>query len=240
MKIVWKILKWILIGLGSLIGFTVAIIGATLLISHFTTHRTDEWNYQVTSDNLVWLMEYKGDAETVVIPATLENLTVTKICGGAFKKDTLREVTIPATVTEVSAFAFNGCPNLVAIHVDPANEHYASASGALITADGRKLVYIPCGLTEFTVPDGIEVIGLAASGYNRKLTRVTLPEGVTTVEDSAFFANDSLVEVNLPASVTIISEAAFDHCPQLTLVVAPGSHGESWATQHSIPCRTAD
>lgn len=116
-----------------------------------------------------------------------------------------------------------------------------SADGVLYSADGKSLVCFPAGRTgEFTVPDGVEVIGTSAF-LGSRLTKLTIPKGVSVIENYAFnkseiseiilteglmeignyaFADSGLKSTVLPKGLTKIGNRAFSGC-QITEISLP-------------------
>ena len=106
--------------------------------------------------------------------------------------------------------------------------------GVLFSGDGKQLVWAPRSIpSDYTIPDGVEIICESAFEYNMQLRSIVIPDSVTTIGDWAFAfcsnvervtlgdhlqtigcdAFDSLKKVkqlHIPASVTSIGRLAFD------------------------------
>ena len=142
----------------------------------------------------VVIAKYTGAGGDVVIPATIGGKAVVGIGMFAFTGNkSLRTVTIPAGVTSIGEWAFQGCSSLSAISVAPANKQYKDMDGVLFTKDGTALILYPRG--------GKPVY--------------TIPAGVTAIGDSAFSGCTGLKTVMIPARVTSIGEGAFGVCSSL-------------------------
>ena len=90
---------------------------------------------------------------------------------------------------------------LTAFTVSPDNETFFEESGLLLTnclSDSIAIVAVPGGLTDVTIPEGVESIGYDefAGCYN-------------------------LAHVTVPASVTEIALDTFADCPLESLTIAP-------------------
>ena len=80
----------------------------------------ESYSYTVYEDHATILTYLEKDKE-VVIPAFLEECTVTKIADRAFENNTnVTKIIIPEGVTDIGWFAFSGCINLKEITI-PAN-----------------------------------------------------------------------------------------------------------------------
>ena len=99
---------------------------------------------------------------------------------------------------------------------------------------------------DVVIPDGVRTIGpFAFSDYDGvgaeerewNITSVTLPDSVRRIENYAFAGRTETVCIHVPVSVVFFGEGVFEDCPNLTLIVAPGSAAEGYARWHSIPYR---
>lgn len=110
----------------------------------------------------------------------------------------LTNVTIGSDVEFIGENAFLECESLVEINVDSDNRKYKNDEyGVLFTRDGDVLVQYPIGneRTEYTVPDGVEMIASGAFESASNIGKLTLPESLTTVGDYAFDCCYDLTEV---------------------------------------------
>lgn len=58
------------------------------------------------------IKKYVGNEKTVVIPQTIDGMTVRLISDGAFSGSEVEKVVIPSTVTHIYYYSFNSCPAL--------------------------------------------------------------------------------------------------------------------------------
>lgn len=209
----------------------------------------------------VTLKAYNGSETSVIIPEEIDGMPVTKYYYNAFESSNVTEITFPSTVTEITKLSgadkletlnlpktlksvtpryLADCPNLRNINIESGGD-FMSADGVLYSADGKTLVCFPAGKTgEFTVPDGVEVIGDNAFTGSR-LSKVTLPKGIVGIEKYAFhkaqlteiilpeglaeignyaFADSGLKSIVLPNGLTKIGNSAFSGCP-ITKITLP-------------------
>ncbi len=168
---------------------------------------------------------------------------VTKIESQAFYNcSSLTKITIPESVTSIGKGAFDGCSSLAEF-----KGKFASEDGKCLIVDGVLNSFaIGCGLTEYTIPEGVTSIGdwafefcksLAsitipdsvtsigyyAFGYCKSLASVTIGNGVTSIGNSAFSSCSSLASITIPDSVTSIGGSAFRDCDSLTSITIPDS-----------------
>ena len=159
-------------------------------------------------------------------------------------------ITIPSSVTDIAAGAFNGF-SLSEITVAPENSEYASVDGCLYNKGKTKLLACPsnnresedmksfpeelteigayafsgCTVRSVTLPDGVTTIGDGAFSGCTVTNGVTLPDGVTTIGDGAFSGfrinSGETKTITLPESVTHIGDGAFSGCG-LSSITIPG------------------
>lgn len=202
------------------------------------------------------------DVTGVNIPATVTNIgnwafshtglttidipnSVTTIGGSAFAYTGLTNAYIPASVTSIVGRLFIGCNDLIRITVDGDNPVYDSRESCrAIIETATNTLFEGCQRT--TIPEGIEVIRLAAFtsvpitsvelpstvrriGQNAflsctSLESIILNEGLERIEDSAFSGCSSLTSISLPSTVNYIHAYTFDDCIGLqTMNVAEGN-----------------
>jgi hypothetical protein len=128
-------------------------------------------------------------------------VTVTTLSGAFEDCSALVEITLPKSVTSVTARAFNNCPNLAAVYVEAGIVGYASAtsgaeSGILYTTGTKKLVFYP----------------------PKKVTSsIILPNDVVTVNAYSIAFIENLVNLTIGPSTSIEAEG-ITNCPNLTKV----------------------
>ena len=157
----------------------------------------------------------------------------------------LTDVTIPADVTSIADWAFDGCSGLTSIVVEDGNPVYHSAGNCLIetatktlilgcktsvipddgsvTSIGYSAFYGCSGLTSITIPDSVTSIGDWAFWGCTGLTSITIPDSVTSIGSNAFRGCSGLTSITIPDSVTSIGWEAFYGCTDLTSITIPDS-----------------
>ena len=172
---------------------------------------------------------YTGSDSFVVIPSEIGGNSVTAI-SYLGEQETIKEIVIPASVTEIETNAFGVCPNLASIQVDANNSYYCSKNGVLFSRDGKELIRFPRGKSgTYSVPAGVETISANAFCDIDHLTSVVLPSGVATIGEEAFLDCWGLTEITLPDSIRTVGESAFENCTALTDVYFVGTE-ELWET----------
>ncbi|MBR2968099.1 MAG: leucine-rich repeat protein [Clostridia bacterium] len=158
----------------------------------------------------------------------------------AFADSGLESITIPDTVEEIGASAFNGCESLTAINISPTSQ-LASIGAAAFMGSGITSIYIPNNVTEIkynTFEDCIDLQSVVFEpnsnvqgiGYmafrNSGIEEIIIPESVETIDDYAFMNCQSLThvrleraEIGVAQAITEISNTAFVGCNLVSIKV---------------------
>ena len=149
--------------------------------------------------------------------------SVTNMDNRAFATcDSLTTVTIGTGLVKMGDYddAFRGCYSLTAINVDESNPVYTSVDGVLFNKGMTELILYPSGkeFTEYTIPDGVTMIGSDAFQSCNNLTSVTISDSVTTIGPQNFFNCNKITSVIIPDSVSIINAYTFYNCENLTSI----------------------
>ncbi len=100
----------------------------------------------------------------------------------------LEKLVIPAGTERVGADSFLGCDGLREIQVETGNEELQVINGALFAKgyNGLEPVFVPRGLTQFTVPQEVKRIGEDAFRNHTELEQIEIPASVEWIADGAF------------------------------------------------------
>ncbi len=205
------------------------------------------FRYTVDSDGNAVIIGNTLEDKEVTVPDKLGGKPVTELATDAFLGSRAEKIIIPAGIEYISTDdPFASCLDLLEIEVSPDNKEYCSQDGVLYSKDMKKLVHNPAAneRESYTVPDGVEEIGIAGFAESR-LKHITLPSSVKTIGRHAFsfcsfleeidmsgtavenvdvmaFASDtSLTSVKFSDSTTAIGMAAFFGCKKLAEVELP-------------------
>ena len=193
----------------------------------------------------LWYLDQTTYKEKIEIPAQIDGYPVTEISadvfcwanglqelqipegverldGHAFSCESLRSVTLPASLTQVDGAPFADCDALVSVEVAAGNPVYHSAGNCLIETETGVLV---AGCAASVIPDdgSVTAIGKYAFMWLRELTYLEIPEGVTEIGYCAFQQSVWLEEIRLPASLERIGQNAFRFCHRLKTVRYDGT-----------------
>lgn len=191
--------------------------------THAESLSEDDWQYSVNNDGeTITITKYLGAGGNVVIPATIVGKKVTDIGYNAFYNNkSLTSITIPSSVTAITAGAFADCTALSSITVAEENPKYNSRDNcnAVIETQSNELI-VGCKNTK--IPSNVTGIGSQAFSGCTGLTDITLPDGVKSIGDRAF-NGCGLTSIVIPQSVTSLngmnSKNPFYGCNALSSIV---------------------
>ena len=161
----------------------------------------------------------------IVIPSTYKNHAVTSIygvtseldCGGFASCLNLEKITIPNSVTNIGAHAFDYCTSLTSIVIPDSVTIIDSYAFESCTS-----------LTDVTIGNSVTTIGESAFYGCSSLTSVTIPDSVTIIDSYAFESCTSLTSIVIPDSVTTIGNYSFLRCSSLTIYCEASSQPSGW------------
>ena len=158
---------------------------------------------------------------------------------------TLKEYTIPPSISEISQSAFKGCrhlktlvlplrlkkenvasgfwdcDSLYSISVDEKNPYLCSDGSALYNKDKSELVFVCHTVRKISIPSSVTKIGNSAFGKCTNLSSITLPSGVKNIGSSAFSGCKSLTSITLPSGVENVEIYTFNGCESLKSITLP-------------------
>lgn len=116
----------------------------------------------------------------------------------------LTSVDVPSSVTTIANSAFNGCTKLAAINVASDNPVYSSNGGVLFDKTQTTILYVPQGITTYTIPASITDIGRQFLGHPN-LISINIPSSVTTIQDGTFIECAKLAAINVASDNPVYS-----------------------------------
>ena len=163
---------------------------------------------------------YNCKFSNVTIPASVTNIGIS-----AFSKCTMTSVDIPASVQNIGYGAFADCGNLTEIAVASGNSRYTSVDGVLYSSNRDTLIQYPAGnLAEnYSVADGVKVVGTQAFNGCQKLKSLTIAGEVRSIEDFAIASCSQLQTVAIGNKVESIGMSMFTFCQKLATVTIPSN-----------------
>ena len=152
-------------------------------------------------------VEIEGNIDKLYLPRSIQTVEF-----GAFMWLTdLEEITINSTSLQIKGNPVAGCQKLSKIQGPLASE-----DGRCLVVDKTLYSFAPGGLSEYTIPEGVESVNSWAF-QDHKLKTLNIPEGVKSLRDSALGVTTyyhskektTLEYVHLPKSLVQIDPYAF-------------------------------
>lgn len=132
---------------------------------------------------------------------------------------TVRSITIPKRVVSIPHNLFYIFDKVESIIVDEENLNFKSIDGVLFSKDGKRLIAYPVAkpCSEYTVPDGVEIIGERAFSNSIGLETINLPDSIKSIERYSF-SGSGLHRFVQPKNQKRICANTFEFCQQLHIV----------------------
>ena len=170
-------------------------------------------SFTVSSDNTAYsakegFLLSKNGKDLIIAPKALETIAIPEGVE-TLKADSVhytdaKTIKLPASVKSIENEAMGENISLMAYEVATGNTVYSSASGMLLSADGRTLISVPKGLSgEIVVPSTVEVIAEGAFLNNRENTVIVVPDSVKTIKQGAI-SSYMKTDVQIGSGVTTI------------------------------------
>lgn len=147
------------------------------------------------------LIGYKGNLTQIVIPQSINGVTVRSIGESAFEGNAMIEsITIPDGITEIGLYAFYNCSKLQSITIGQSLNKIGD--GAFENCTELKTISFDneCSLRE---------ISSYCFDNCQKLQRISIPQTVAAIQDYAFNDCVLLEEINIPGSLEYVGSHAF-------------------------------
>lgn len=166
--------------------------------------------------------QYSGD---IVIPEKIEyndvECTVTEIAAYAFDGcKTMTSVTIPPTITTVGDAAFINCNGLKGIYITD----LSAWCNISFTKYGNPLFYAKHmylngqEIKELIIPESVKSIGNYAFENCIEIASVVISDGTETIGEYAFWNCNKMSSITIPSSLKEICSSAFSDCSALSSV----------------------
>jgi hypothetical protein len=144
------------------------------------------FDYTINPDdtNTITITNYTGPGGAVIIPTNINGFTVTRIGNGeasVFSAFSLSSVTIPGSVTEIGAGAFDGCADLSSVTM---------ANGVTNIED---YAFSGTSLSNMTIPPSVIEIGNAAFENCFSMRGLYFTGNAPAVASDAFAGNITMV-----------------------------------------------
>ena len=172
--------------------------------------------YEINNDESVTITGIRDvESVIVTFPSSIDGRPVTRIGKNALQSRVyVEEVTIPASVREIEPGFSSGARRIAAYYVEAGNPSYVAVDGVLYSKDKTVLVRVPAkgyAGASFTVPAGVKRIeyGAFIDQKDEGMTDVSLPEGLEEIGGRAFYDWRGWSTLKLPSTLKKIGDYAF-------------------------------
>lgn len=174
----------------------------------------DTANFTINDEGCI--TKYTGSQRIVIIPDTINDITVTEIGESVFKNNTrIVMVHIPESVTKIGNCAFDGCSNLMGTNLP--ESLICMGSSAFRNCNSLTSIEIPKTLEKLdTYINYVYYHGPFQGCTN--LREIQYEEGITSIPEYIFLNCEGISNIVIPDTVTDISVSAFEGCINLEQV----------------------
>lgn len=135
----------------------------------------------------------------------------------------LQSISLPVQAVNLPGLV--NCPELKTIKIAEGSTNLAAdEQGAIFSYDRRELFYFPAGITEYVLPEEVQVIGEGVFRENTSLAKITIGKNVTAIGKNAFYGCRALTDVIFEEGGTenlTIGERAFYNCSSVKALNLP-------------------
>ena len=184
---------------------TTSVEETTIFVEESTTHN-DTTEPTVIPEGLIYIkhtnstiiVDYIGNNSDLIIPDTIDGLSVTTIGESAFKDcSNLNSITLPKSISKIEAWAFQNCTGLDSVKI-------------FDIKSWCKIDFINTYSNPLYYAENLYL-------NNELIEDLIIPSGVSTISDFSFI-NGSFYSVTLPKSIKSIGAWVFEDCTGLDSV----------------------
>lgn len=220
----------------------IAVLLSVFIALAFSSCRDKQNNieYEYDEGTDTYSVVYYTDTTSVkelTIPDEYNSKPVTSISQLAISSaDTLEVINLGKNITYIDDWGITGCLHLKEINVSDENSNYCSVNGVLFSKDMKTLVSYPNANTavysssgsldkksEYTVPDGTEIISKCAFYKCYALEKVILPDSIKIIGERAFHKCENMKSINFPEGLRSIGFDSFLGCLGLEEITLPST-----------------
>lgn len=175
--------------------------------------RTYNFDYVTVDDGIEITGFYNSLQTTLVVPSSINGVSVTSIAPSAFLNQTnLISVELPSTMKTIGTSAFSGCTKLETI-----------TFGNSLISIGASAFNGCTSLKTISLPNTLTYLGASAFNGCKALTSVSLSNSLETIDNYAFSSCSALQTVDFGTSIITIGNYAFNSCSSLEIVSLPNT-----------------
>lgn len=148
-------------------------------------------------------------SDTAITNITIPN-GVEEIKSGALSVIKNAEIIrLPATISSISSYSFDGLEKLQAIEVDPNNEKYKTIGNGVYSKNGEDLIIYLGNENKIEIPESVKNIKGKAI-IKSSATEIILPTNLEIIDAYVFISLRNVKTINIPAKVKSINVNAFE------------------------------
>ena len=227
---------------------------APLAFTTYENNPAEDFEYSITDGGVI-IENYIGEGDIVLIPDTIEGVSVHTLEKTSFAGKDVRAVYVPDSVKIIRKGAFEDCKSLSTLRIPFIGNGEGDNNGGVIFGSDEYIsngLKVPGSLKMLIVGEGVSEVCANSLSYFKSLEAIILPSslkkigqfafnecrslvyvdlgGVKYIEEYAFLCAESLISLDVPDTTLEISLGAFMECESLKYISLPfvgGSNAEN-------------
>ena len=198
---------------------------STLAFTTYGENEASDFEYEVKENKIV-IIKYIGERDIVVIPSSINGISVSEISDRAFEGIGVRAVYVPDSVKKIGFAVFSECSSMSTLRLPFVGNGDGIDFGGYIFGAEEYLengLYVPGSLKMILLGNGVTKIAENAFFGFKSVEAFVLSEGVEEISSFAFNDCRSLVYINFPNTLKSIGHYSFMNCQSLYTLELPKS-----------------
>jgi len=180
-----------------------------IVLNKSFTIGNETYHYIINDDGYAEITGCKTTSTELTVPTDINGVVINKIGDYCFaKSSTLKNITIPANITNIGKYAFEGCYELINATIPTTVDTVGDYAFKNCT-----------GLKNITISEGVQTIGKGVFYNCSSLIEAVVPDTASHVGSYAFYNCSSMTTATIGTTAKSIGDYTFYNCKKLENIV---------------------